>query len=220
MKQPNSLAVGDVLFDRYRVTRLLGRGGMGSVWEAEHLALGKTVAIKVPTEQATNGTARLKREALALAAIRHPNVLELVEWCEVHIGPKGQLATFCLVTECLDGETLQQYLESSGPQPPHVVANWIGQVASGLRVIHDAGIVHRDIKGGNLFLCRTTDGERCVKVIDFGLARGTRLGDERLTGSRGRLGTPQYMSPEQHDSPCAVDQRSDLWSLQRGRLCR
>lgn len=193
----------------YRILAPLGAGGMGEVYRARDAKLDREVALKVLPEAFARDPDRLRRferEARMLSALDHPNILAIHD-----LGNDGG-APF-LVMELLEGETLRQKLQGQ-PLPPRKVVEIALQVATGLSAAHERGILHRDLKPGNLFLCR--DGR--VKILDFGLAKaagppgpesGTRTG---LTGADQVVGTPGYMSPEQVRGE-ALDARSDLFSL-------
>ena len=193
----------------YRILAPLGAGGMGEVYRARDAKLDREVAIKVLPEAFVRDPDRLQRferEARMLSALDHPNILAIHD-----LGNDG--GTPFLVMELLEGETLRQKLQGQ-PLPGRKVVEIALQVATGLSAAHERGILHRDLKPGNLFLCR--DGR--VKILDFGLAKaagppgpesGTRTG---LTEADQTVGTPGYMSPEQVRGE-ALDARSDLFSL-------
>ena len=187
----------------YRVVRKLGEGGMGVVFEAEDLRLGRTVAIKLLQNLISEDKemrTRFLREARAASAMDHPNLCTIYT---VEETPEGMLL---LVMACYRGQTLAELLAKGGAlEPERIVA--IGcQIAAGLHAAHMSGIVHRDIKPGNIFLVQSGG----VKILDFGLSR---IADEtRLTMSRHAMGTLEYMPPEQL-AGSQVDHRADLWAL-------
>jgi serine/threonine-protein kinase len=207
------LESGDRL-GRYEIVSLLGKGGMGEVYRARDSELDREVAIKVLPEEVAADAERLKRfkrEARAVAKLSHASVLEIFDF-----GREGEV-TFA-VTELLEGESLREILDSAeGGLPAEKARDITATVADGLAVAHGRGVVHRDIKPGNLFLC--SDGR--IKILDFGLAslRGP-VSDEATTASLGPavstpgtiLGTVGYMSPEQVRGETA-DHRSDIFSL-------
>ena len=202
-----AVSVGRVIAGKYRLLRVLGHGGMGSVWEAEHLTLRSQVAVKLIQHQALglqHVTHRFEREARALAQLRSPHVVQVLDY-GVDAG------TQYIVTELLNGETLRSCLEARQRLTEAEVWLIAQQVARAMTVSHAAGFVHRDLKPENVFL--TSYGEELmVKVLDFGLTRALGTETTRLTEAGVMLGTCHYMSPEQamgHD----VDSRSDLWSL-------
>ncbi len=198
-----------VLAGRYRLERQLGKGGMGSVWLAEHLALRSWVAVKLmdPAIAATpEGAERFRREAQAAASLRSAHVVQVLDY-GLHE------ATPFLVMELLQGESLASCLEREKRLPPQRTLAIITQVARALGRAHAAGIVHRDLKPDNVFLVREDDQE-LVKVLDFGIAKTPQAqfgGMETRTGVT--MGTPYYMSPEQVEGRRAVDFRTDLWAM-------
>jgi hypothetical protein len=198
-----------ILAGRYRLDRQLGKGGMGSVWLAEHLALNSWVAIKLmdPAIASTvEGAERFKREAQAAASLRSAHVVQVLDY-GLHEN------TPFLVMELLQGQSLADCLEREKRLTPERTLAIITQVARAIGRAHAGGIVHRDLKPDNIFLVREDDQE-LAKVLDFGIAKtkGPRFGGmETRTGVT--MGTPYYMSPEQVEGKKALDHRSDLWSL-------
>jgi len=198
-----------VLAGRYRLDRQLGKGGMGSVWLAEHLALNSWVAVKLmdPSIASTvEGAERFKREAQAAASLRSAHVVQVLDY-GVHE------STPFLVMELLQGQSLAECLEREKRLSPERALSVITQVARAIARAHAGGIVHRDLKPDNIFLIREDDQE-LAKVLDFGIAKATGPrfgGTETRTGVT--MGTPYYMSPEQVEGKRALDHRSDLWSL-------
>jgi serine/threonine-protein kinase len=200
-----------VLAGRYRLEELLGEGGMGAIWKAEHLVLMAPVAVKlIDREIAQNEetVARFMREAQAAAALRSPHVVQIIDY-----GVEDD--TPFMVMELLEGENLAQRLQRVGRLQPAETARILVHMARAVGRAHEAGIVHRDLKPENVFLV-SNDDEEMAKVLDFGVAKidsgllGPKSSHTR-TGSL--LGTPYYMSPEQAQGNKAVDHRSDLWSL-------
>jgi len=198
-----------VIAERFRLNRQLGRGGMGSVWHATHLALDIPCAVKfiegdyvhLPEAQA-----RFEREAKAAAQLRSPHVVQILD----HGVFQG---TPYIAMELLDGEDLGKRLARIGRLPPQELCTIITQVCRALTRAHAAGIVHRDLKPDNIFLVRDDDRE-IAKVLDFGIAKAQSTAIEGSgTKTGAMLGTPYYMSPEQAQGTKAVDHRSDLWSL-------
>lgn len=199
-----------VVADRYRLVRMIGRGGMGSVWQAVHLSLDQPCAVKFIEGEVGNvadAHARFEREAKAAAALRSPNVVQILD----HGVWAGRPY---IAMELLEGEDLGRALHKAGGRlPPARILEVLEQVCRALTRAHAAGFVHRDLKPDNIFL--TQDDDRLlVKILDFGVAKQT---SQAIEGSNTRtgamLGTPYYMSPEQAQGIKSVDARSDLWSL-------
>ncbi|HTB75367.1 MAG TPA: serine/threonine-protein kinase [Polyangiaceae bacterium] len=204
------LAADVVIAERFRLTRQLGQGGMGSVWLATHLALDIPCAVKFiegEIAQLPEAQARFEREAKAAAQLRSPHVVQILD----HGVFQG---TPYIAMELLDGEDFGKRLQRIGRMPPNDVLRIIGQVCRALTKAHGVGIVHRDLKPENIFLVPDDDRE-IAKVLDFGIAKATGAGgiDGSNTKTGAMLGTPYYMSPEQAQGIKAVDARSDLWSL-------
>ena len=204
------LAENVVVAGKFRLNRLLGRGGMGSVWYATHLALDIPCAVKfiegdfaaVPEMQA-----RFQREAKAAAALRSPHVVQILD----HDIWEGMPF---IAMELLDGEELSKRITRMGKIPPGELNAIMSQVCRALTKAHGQGIIHRDLKPDNIFLVRDDDRE-IAKVLDFGIAKNKNanldIGSSTKTGAM--LGTPYYMSPEQAQGNKQVDARSDLWAL-------
>jgi len=198
-----------ILAGRYRLERQLGKGGMGSVWLAEHLTLNSWVAVKLmdPAIAATTeGAERFRREAQAAASLRSAHVVQVLDY-GVHEN------TPFLVMELLQGQSLAECLEREKRLTPERTLSIVSQVARAIGRAHAGGIVHRDLKPDNIFLVREDDQE-LAKVLDFGIAKttGPRFGGmETRTGVT--MGTPYYMSPEQVEGKKALDHRTDLWAL-------
>jgi serine/threonine protein kinase len=199
-----------VLAGRYRLLRPIGTGGMGTVYEGEHLALGHRVAVKMLHPQyaaSETSTKRFMNEARAAARMRHPNVAR----CEdVGITPDGQPF---LVLEFLEGRDLADEIAETHVVELSRALSITRQVASALGYAHAEGVVHRDLKPENIFLARTADGREVVKVLDFGVARF--IGLEHTSGTRtgAAIGTPLYMAPEQFTDASRVDARADVYGL-------
>jgi len=196
----------------YRLVEKIGEGSVARVYRAVHQTLPRDCAVKVldPRQQLYALSAmRLEREAHALASLDHPNLVKVLDFGKT---PEG--APF-LMLELLRGETLRSYLEShKGPRPLDEVRDLVRQVAVGLAVAHDAGLIHRDLKPSNLMLVQ--DGpRRLVKILDFGLARltGPAPGAATLTQPRSFLGTPKYIAPEQIISASDTGPAADLYAL-------
>jgi serine/threonine protein kinase len=201
--------VGSVIAERYHVLKLLGAGGMGRVYLAEHVKMGRQCAIKV-LHPAMAGDAdavgRFNREAANASRIDHPNVAAIYDFGET---PDGLLY---LAMQYIDGQTLTQILQSSGALAPLRVCEIIRQAAEGLHAAHTLGIVHRDLKPDNIMVMAGGDGIDNVKVVDFGIAKSTAEMGQGVTRTGIVVGTPEYMSPEQLAGE-PIDGRSDLYSL-------
>jgi serine/threonine-protein kinase len=200
---------GTEIAGRYRILSLIGEGGMGAVYRAEHLHLKKVFALKVlqPSNiDRPDVITRFEREAIAAGRIEHPNVVPATDFGRL---PDG---SFFLVLEFVNGRDLRSELKSGGMKASRALRIMRGVVA-GVRAAHDKGIVHRDLKPENILLVER-DGQRdFVKLLDFGVARVEAAHDgQKLTEAGTMLGTPRYMSPEQILGR-AVDARSDLYSL-------
>ena len=192
-----------VLAGRYEIEGLIARGGMADVFAARDRLLGRRVAIKVLHPQYSADDAfvrRFRREAQAAANLSHPNIVSIYDW-----GEDG--ATYFIVMELIDGRSLRDVLRSDGPLLPRRSAEIAAEASSALAVAHRAGLVHRDVKPGNILLAR--DGT--VKVTDFGIARAWDDSQE-LTRTGAVIGTASYFSPEQAQG-APVDARSDVYSL-------
>jgi len=191
-----------VLLDRYEVGRLLGAGGMAEVFEGRDRLLARRVAIKVLQAQFVRDPSfliRFKREAQAAASLSHPNIVGVYD-------TGSEDGTHFIVMEYVDGRTLKEVIRAEGPLYPERAAEICADVCSALAAAHARGLIHRDIKPGNVML--TPDGK--VKVMDFGIARATT--SETITQTAAVVGTAQYISPEQAQGQ-TVDYRSDLYSV-------
>jgi WD40 repeat protein len=192
--------------ERYRIVRLLGEGGMGAVYEAEHSVMQRPVALKVIHRAFTANAAaveRFRREVRAAARLSHPNIVAAYD--AEHAGDRH-----FLVMEFIKGVSLARLVKERGPLPIAEACDCIRQAALGLQHAHERGMVHRDVKPDNLI--RTPDG--VVKVLDFGLAALTaERGGHGLTEVNTLMGTPDYMAPEQAEDPRGADIRADVYSL-------
>ncbi len=205
------LPVGTVLDGTYRLTRLLGQGGMGTVYEAHHTGAGKRLAVKVMHRGLMaypELRARFQREAKVTSELAHANVVSVFGF---GAAPSGEPY---LVMEFLEGEDLQTRMERTGPLPLEAVAELVTQVAAGLAEAHVAGVVHRDLKPDNVFLVRAPGDAVFAKVVDFGISKVLKASATKLTVARAVFGTPEYMAPEQAEGrQDLIDHRSDQWSL-------
>jgi hypothetical protein len=210
--------LGEMLNGRYLLHRLLGTGGMGAVYEAEDQAERRRVAIKLIHQDGSRHSvemiSRFEREAKAASAIDAQHITRVLD-----SGKDARTGVPFIVMEYLLGEDLEQLLRRVGKLPPTVALRVIAQASAGLAHAHAAGIVHRDIKPGNIWLARSEgDPAITVKLLDFGIAKFEH-GDAAdaaltsLTRTGAVLGTPLYMSPEQASGIKEVDHRTDIWSL-------
>jgi serine/threonine-protein kinase len=207
-----AMLAGQVLAERYRLVDLLGQGGMGCVYRAEHLAIGKQLAVKVLSPALAGDDecrTRFLREARAISHISHENIVEVTDF-----GVSDDGLTF-LVMELLRGRGLAEVLAQGGAVPWRRAKPILLQICRAIHAAHEKGILHRDIKPENCHLIKRGGNPDFVKVLDFGLAKalGPQTGIEAsLTGVGRVLGTAEYMSPERvRDEP--LDARSDVYSL-------
>jgi serine/threonine-protein kinase len=213
--KPAESLVGQILADRYRILSALGEGGMGRVYLAEHVRMGRQCAVKVisPALASTEAAvARFNREAANASQINHPNVVQVYDFGE---GPNG---TLYLAMEYIAGETMSALIRREGSVPLHRAAALTKQVADALAAAHHRGIVHRDLKPDNIIVTRQHDGAEWIKVVDFGIAKAVQAdgsdtgGGQTVTTVGVSIGTPEYMSPEQLAGE-RLDTRTDLYSL-------
>ncbi len=197
--------IGQTLDGRYFVRRLLGRGGMGAVYEADHVGLDKRVAIKFLAygNGDRDASARFRLEARAASRVIHEHVVQIFD-----IG--SDAGRDFIVMEYLDGRDLRQELAGAGPLDAARAAAIGRQMLLGLHAIHEAGIIHRDIKPSNVLLTTRGSDRDYVKIMDFGISKSLHVA-ETLTGTGNIVGTPQFMAPEQLAGGDA-DHRSDLYA--------
>jgi serine/threonine protein kinase len=201
---------GALLAGRYRLLEQLGEGGMGSVWKAEHLLLHSHVAIKIIDPEVARlefNLTRFLREAKTLASLRSRNVVQVLDF-----GSDGE--TPYLVMELLQGQTLGRRVSERGRLSLSETSGILQDVCAAMSLVHDQGLIHRDLKPDNIFLCNTGD-QRVSKVVDFGIAKSLRgdMSTSMKTRTGHMLGTPSYMSPEQCRGLKDIDHRADLWAL-------
>ena len=201
---------GGQLFGRYRIVRTLGRGGMGTVYEAVHVTLKKRFAIKTllsALASSVDARTRFLREGEVASRINHPNVVTVSD-----VGVENE--TPYLVMEFLEGETLGQFLAGRGRLEVSKAVDLLLPVVSAVAAGHDQGVVHRDLKPQNIFLARGHRGEVLPKVLDFGVSKLLGEGESAgLTGTMAVLGTAAYMAPEQARGARIVDGKSDQYAL-------
>jgi serine/threonine-protein kinase len=207
---PAALKVGQEVRGTYRVVRLIGRGGMGVVYEVSHARLHGRYALKLMNlEFAADHAAlsRFQREAQVTSSLRHPNIVQVIDFDETEDGQRF------LAMEFLDGPTLADHLGRHGPLPLPAAIAILRQIADALEAAHRAGVVHRDLKPENVVLVPQDEGRFLVKLLDFGLSK-MKAASLHITGTATLLGTPTYMTPEQALGEVdKVDARTDQYSL-------
>jgi serine/threonine-protein kinase len=210
--------IGQICDGKYRIIRLIGQGGMGSVHEAEQLGTGQLVALKCIGADlfARDKTSvdRFQREAVAMSAIDTDHIVRVLD-----VGVDPATGAPYMALELLDGEDLQHLLARVEKLEPDTALRIAAQICLGLEKAHEARVVHRDIKPANVFLARRGDGEIVVKILDFGIAKIKREASAEdgitagLTRNGGIIGSPAYMSPEQARGLGDIGYTADLWSL-------
>ena len=218
----HSLPGGQVLAGRYLLESRLGRGAMGQVYLAKDTKFAtKKLAVKTVRQdllssedlQEGEAIARFEREAQSAASIQHPNTVSVTDFGETAEG------IFYLVMEYVEGETLHKLLRREGTLPVKRAVRLLRQIADGVDAAHDLNILHRDLKPANIFIMQKgKGGDGFVKVGDFGLAKivnqtVTDASSKATPSSRGIIGTPEFMSPEQMQPEVGVDKRADLYAL-------
>jgi eukaryotic-like serine/threonine-protein kinase len=209
-KLPTEERVGAIILGRYRIVRLIEKGGMGAVYEVVHKNLGRRFAVKMLSSELSRNEealARFRREADAIARLRHPNIVDIVDWELMEDGSP------VLVMEYLRGNTLADHITRHGPLGWGLFADVADRALSAIQVAHAAGIVHRDLKPANIFLAVDDAGQIHPKVLDFGVSKvvdsHTMLGTNPTI-----LGTPSYMSPEQAEGRSReVGPATDVWAM-------
>lgn len=201
--RPARHLAGAELGGRWRLVSPIGSGGMGEVWRARHVVLGRDAAVKLLTVPSPANRARILREARVLASLRHEAVVEVFDIGE-HEG------TPYFVMSWIDGETLSRHVERDGPLAAQEAARAFVHLLSGLAAAHRLGVIHRDVKPDNILVARADDGGVRLVLIDFGIAQ---LGlDSGLTATGALVGTPEYMSPEVLRG-AEADERADVWGV-------
>ena len=208
LSSPNEL-IGQTLRGTYLIKRAIAIGGMGVVYEAEHVRLRGRVAIKIvlrSLEKRPEVMARFRREAEIVAQLGHPHIVKVFDVDETDAGEPY------IVMELLVGRTLADRLDEAAPLPVLEALRVTSQVASALASAHARGVVHRDLKPENVFLVRVDNEPDFVKVLDFGISKVTSS-RSNLTAERSVIGTPGYMAPEQATANRGVDHRADQFAL-------
>ena len=206
------METGQVIEGKYRITTLIGEGGMGAVYSGENIRIHRKVAIKVLHAAFTENkevVSRFEREAQAAGRIGNDHIMEVLDLGTLENGD------LFLVMEFLDGEPLSSRVSSRGRLSPQEVAPLIRQALVGLGAAHQAGIIHRDLKPDNLFILHEKAGQKdFVKIIDFGISKFQPMGGEMsMTRTGAMMGTPYYMSPEQATGSRDIDARSDIYAM-------
>ncbi len=216
-----SLPGPQMLAGRYLLERRLGRGAMGQVYLANDKNLGtRRVAVKTVRQDILNSDdlqegeaiARFEREAMSAASIRHPNIVDVTDFGETEDG------VFYLVMEYVEGETLHRLLRREGTLTIKRAVQLLRQISDGVEAAHEAGVLHRDLKPANIFIMTKGRGDGFIKVGDFGLAKFvnqtvTDASSNATPSSRGIIGTPEFMSPEQMQPEVGVDVRADVYAI-------
>ncbi|MBK9036257.1 MAG: serine/threonine protein kinase [Myxococcales bacterium] len=208
----NDTLVGTVIGGRYQLLRRIGKGGMGLVYEADHLGIGKRVAVKVLLDKYTDDpevVARFEREARTASSIGDDHIVEVFD-----AGTTDDGRSY-LVMELLIGSSLADIAEATGPMPAARAVPIVRQVLRGLAAAHAKGIVHRDMKPENVFLIQKADRPDFAKIMDFGISKFLQDSESkvRLTATGAVIGTPVYMAPEQALGAGEIDGRVDLYAV-------
>lgn len=204
---------GQIIDGKYRITRLLGTGGMGAVYEGENIRIRRKVAIKMlhaAVSSQPEVVARFEREAQAAALVGSEHICEVLDLGEL---PDH---TRYMVMEYLDGETLSSLIKRSGRLTPQQSIPILAQMLDALGAAHQAGIIHRDLKPDNVFILPQRGGiHNFVKILDFGVSKFSQTGGESMNVTRAGavVGTPYYMSPEQARGSSAIDARTDIYAI-------
>ena len=208
-QDPQADLVGSIIADRYHVLRKLGEGGMGQVYLAEHVKMGRKSAVKVMRPamvKDVDAISRFNREAANASRINHPNIAGIYDFGETKEG------IIYLAMEFIEGQSLTSIIEQQGALVPARAADLLLQTSEALGAAHDMGIVHRDLKPDNIMVTKNRDGGDLVKVVDFGIAKAAGSDAQKVTKTGLVVGTPEYMSPEQLSGD-KLDGRSDIYSL-------
>jgi serine/threonine-protein kinase len=197
-----------LLAGKYRLGRLIGEGGMGVVYEAEHIGLGVRVAVKLlnPACAASErAVVRFRREARAAAAVKHENIVAVTD-------TDADEGVPFIVMEVLDGESLNAWIQRERVLTPEAAAGIAAQILAGLAAAHEHKVIHRDLKPGNIIMARERDGSVKVKIVDFGISKFLE-DDVDVTATSSVVGTPRFMAPEQALGQRDIDQRADLYAV-------
>ncbi|MDB4882884.1 MAG: putative serine/threonine protein kinase [Gemmatimonadetes bacterium] len=210
--------VGSIIADRYHVLKKLGEGGMGQVYLAEHVKMGRKSAVKVMNPgmvQDADAISRFNREAANASRINHQHVAGIYDFGETADG------LIYLAMEYVEGEPLTDLVQRSGALSPARAAELTRQTGEALAVAHDMGIVHRDLKPDNIMIARNRDGTDCVKVVDFGIAKAANVEAQKVTRTGLVVGTPEYMSPSSWPATRSTDAATcTRWGSSRSTCSR
>ncbi len=202
--------IGQIIDDTYKLTRQIGVGGMGSIWEAEHVRVGRMFALKFLNVEIAGDREvfeRFRREAEIAGRLGHPNIIEVVDFKRTDDG------TPFMVMECLEGEDLAERIAGQGPFGLQAAMPLIGDTVDALDAAHAAGVVHRDLKPQNIFLARRGRQVDVIKLLDFGISKIKASGTIQ-TKTNAVMGTPYYMSPEQAQGQVKdIDARTDIFAM-------
>jgi eukaryotic-like serine/threonine-protein kinase len=207
-KSDSQSRVGTTIAGKYHLDRLLGKGGMGAVYQATHTGIDRKFALKLMHEradQAPDSEARFEREARAAGRIGHPNIVDVFDFGRTEDGAPY------IVMELCTGESLAERIVR-GPITQQDASEIAVEMLRALEAAHGVGIVHRDIKPANVFLLQDANGKRVVKVLDFGIAKFVE-GELTLTNTGAVIGSPLYMAPEQVLAEKDVDAQVDIWAV-------
>ncbi|MCC6876393.1 MAG: protein kinase [Sandaracinaceae bacterium] len=204
---PADPAIGTTIAGRYRLEALLGKGGMGVVYRAAHVATGRKVAVKLLARDADEAASqRFLREARIAASLSHPNLVQVID-----VGRTEQEQMY-LVLELLEGEPLSAHLRRKGPMRPEDALDTLVPILDALAALHAAGVMHRDVKPSNIFLSLDGSARVVPKLLDLGISKHVNP-EEALTQTGMMMGTPHYMSPEQARGADEVGVGVDVWAM-------
>jgi serine/threonine protein kinase len=201
---------GHTLLGKYELTRMLGKGGMGEVWEAEHALTGRRVAVKILAERYLSNkkvVARFGREARAASSVHHDGIVEILDQDRTDSGIPF------LVMEFLEGESVGQRIKRLGRLSQDDTMAIVLPLLDALDAAHQAGVIHRDLKPDNVFILPGARGEERIKILDFGISQKADEIEHHLTQEGSVLGTPHYMSPEQARGEPNIDGRVDVYAV-------